>query len=104
MAEYGIATWDSSGNYNNFGIVPVSVIDALTLARDQVSGTYYYTVPNGCYISCIQVMMDDRHSVSRRRISVSGGVISISPANQNDFSAGTEPAVSASVIVQVLRG
>jgi hypothetical protein len=47
MANWGIQTWDASGNPNNTGIVPVLVVATVYLSAGQVSGTYSYTVPSG---------------------------------------------------------
>ena len=44
---YGIQTWDASGNPNNYGIKPVSVVGRIQLAAGQNSGSWSFTVPSG---------------------------------------------------------
>lgn len=51
MAEYGVQTWDASGNVNNYGVKPVSVCGYLQLAQNQKTGSYTVALPPGCRLT-----------------------------------------------------
>lgn len=80
MAEYGIATYDANGNYNNYGIRPVTVVDVVRLSAGQVSGSYSYTIPAGTKLG-YAVGLDAGATGAGRRITVSGNTMSVSPAS-----------------------
>lgn len=79
MAEYGIATYDANGNYNNYGIKPVTVVAVVRLSSGQTSGTYSYAIPAGTRLG-YAVALDEGAVGAGRRISVSGNTMTISPA------------------------
>lgn len=101
MAEYGVQTWDASGNVNNYGIKPVSVSGYLQLGVNQKSGSYSVVLPPGCKLTYFQIMNDDQWGTGRRKITISGGTATVSSAGDTDYSAGTEPAMAAFLIFQI---
>lgn len=80
MAEYGIATYDANGNYNNYGIRPVTVVDVIRLSAGQTSGSYTYNIPSGTKLG-YAVALDSGATGAGRRILASGNNISIYPAS-----------------------
>lgn len=96
MAEYGIATYDANGNYNNYGIKPVTVVGIIKVKEGQTSGSYSYTIPAGTKVG-YTVNLDRGGVGSARRITASGNTITISPASQP--GTGVYPSSQTSVIV-----
>lgn len=80
MAEYGIATYDANGKYNNYGIKPVSVVGTIDLADGQVSGSWAFTVPSGKRVGFV-VGLDVGKVGAGRRIQASGNRITVSAAS-----------------------
>lgn len=80
MAEYGIATYDANGNYNNYGIRPVTVVDVVRLSAGQTTGSYTYTIPGGTKLG-YAIALDSGAIGAGRRIAASGNNISISSAS-----------------------
>ncbi|MDS6635758.1 hypothetical protein [Enterobacter hormaechei] len=72
MAEYGVQTWDASGNVNNYGVKPVSVCGYLQLAQNQKTGSYTVALPPGCRLTYFQSMNGDQFGTSRRKITIWG--------------------------------
>ncbi|MHA0909026.1 hypothetical protein ACR9HB_01940, partial [Enterobacter hormaechei subsp. steigerwaltii] len=60
MAEYGVQTWDASGNVNNYGVKPVSVCGYLQLAQNQKTPAANPTVPAGTRFA---ILLSDSLSV-----------------------------------------
>ncbi|MFD3249849.1 hypothetical protein [Rahnella aquatilis] len=103
MANWGIQTWDENGNPNNTGIVPVLVVATVYLSAGQVSGTYSYTVPPGFRVDAIQSpITGDGYSGSRRKITGSGGTITLSDAS-GDYSAGTYTADECWLVIYLVK-
>lgn len=103
MANWGIQTWDANGNPNNTGIVQVLVVATVYLSAGQVSGTYSYTVPTGFEVAAIQSpITGDAYSGSRRKVTGTGGTITISDAN-GDYSAGTYTADECWLIIYLVK-
>lgn len=96
---WGIQTWDANGNPNNYGLVPISVLGYFAVAAGQQSGTVSYTVPVGFRMEFLQVTASDSYTTARRSITISGGTITLGAAADNDFGAGTYPAINGYVIV-----
>lgn len=76
MAEYGIATYDANGNYNNYGIKPVTVVGIQKLNTGQTSGSYSYAIPEGTKVG-YAVSLPSGGNEAARRISASGNTINI---------------------------
>ncbi|MDR3431036.1 MAG: hypothetical protein P4L95_03860 [Rouxiella aceris] len=103
MANWGIQTWDASGVQNNTGLVPVLVIGTVYMSLGQVSGSYAYSVPAGFQVAAIQSpITGDAFSGSRRRITASGNVVTLSDA-AGDYSAGTISADEGWLIVYMVK-
>jgi len=103
MADWGIQTWDANKNPDNTGIVQVLVVATVYLSAGQVSGTYSYSVPTGFKVTAIQSpITGDAYSGSRRKITGSGGAITISDAN-GDYSAGTYTADECWLIIYLVK-
>lgn len=96
---WGIQTWDASGNPNNYGLVPISVLGFFAVAAGQQSGAASYVVPAGFRMEFLQVTASDIYTISRRTITVSGGTITLGAAADNNFGANTYPAINGFVIV-----
>ncbi|KNC91305.1 hypothetical protein [Trabulsiella odontotermitis] len=95
---WGIQTWDASGNPNNYGLVPVSVVGFFSVTSGQQSGSAAYTVPSGFVMEVLQVCSDTTYTTKRRRVTVAGGTITIAAASDTDFGANTFPAIAGFVI------
>ncbi|WP_312453285.1 hypothetical protein [Pseudescherichia sp.] len=95
---WGIQTWDTNGNPNNYGLVPISVLGYFAVAAGQQSGVASYTVPAGFRLEFLQVTASDSYTTTRRSITVSGGTITLSVAAETNFGAGTYPAINGFVI------
>ncbi|QXV76505.1 hypothetical protein bas12_0023 [Escherichia phage BrunoManser] len=96
MASYGIGTWDGNGNYNNYGIKPVSVIGIINLSSGQNSGSWNFDVPQGMKVG-FAVTLDTGGQTIGRRIVASGNNISIYPAS--DIGIGNYPASNCELVV-----
>ena len=97
--SWGIQTWDANGNPNNYGLVPISVLGYFAVAAGQQSGAASYTVPAGFRMEFLQVTASADYTTARRTITVSGGTIILGAAAENNFGAGTYPAINGFVIV-----
>lgn len=95
---WGIQTWDSSGNQNNYGLIPVSVLGFFSVTNGQQSGGATYTVPSGFVMEILQVCSDATYTTTRRSVMVSGGTVSVSAAGNTDFGANTYPAIAGFII------
>ncbi|GAB2953982.1 hypothetical protein [Hafnia psychrotolerans] len=103
MANWGIQTWDANGNVNNTGIVPVLVVATVYLSAGQISGSYSYSVPPGFKVAAIQSpITGDAYSGSRRKITGSGGAITISNGD-GDYSAGTYTADECWLVIYLVK-
>lgn len=81
MAEYGIATYDANGNYNNYGIKPVTVVGVVKLNEGQTSGSYTYNIPAGYKVGYFITLDSANTPNNGRNISASGNSITITPSN-----------------------
>lgn len=97
--SWGIQTWDANGNPNNYGLVPISVLGYFAVAAGQQSGAASYPVPAGFRMEFLQVTASADYTTARRTITVSGGTIILGAAAENNFGAGTYPAINGFVIV-----
>lgn len=98
MTTFGIATWDANGKANNYGIKPSVVVGYISLSSGQVSGTYTFTVPTGCKLSYAMTLDYGTISSTRRKISISGGTVSISSAG-NTVGADIWPASQCEIVI-----
>ncbi|EIF6650266.1 hypothetical protein H6D83_000959 [Escherichia coli] len=98
MATFGVATWDASGKANNYGIRPSVVVGYISLSSGQVSGTYTFTVPTGCKLSYGMTLDHGTTSTTRRKITISGGTVSISSAG-NTVGANIWPASQCEIVI-----
>ena len=92
MTAWGIKTWDANGIPNNYGLVPITVIGSIPVGTGQVTGGLYYDAPAGFVLDFIWTSTETIFNPSRRRVSVTGNSITISPAANGDYSAGAYPA------------
>lgn len=98
MAEYGIATYDANGNYNNYGIKPVSVVGVISLSSGQTSGSYSFTIPTGTKVGfVVSNALDSGASSPGRVITASGNTITIGPASSSGY--GVYPSNANEVVV-----
>ena len=97
--SWGIQSWDANGNPNNYGLVPISVLGYFGVAAGQQWGALSYAVPAGFRMEFLQVTASDSYTIARRTITVSGGTITLGAAADNNFGAGTYPAINGFVIV-----
>ncbi|HFT7437103.1 TPA: hypothetical protein ACGRZT_002364 [Klebsiella pneumoniae] len=100
---FGYNAWNANGVPNNYGIKPVSVTGFVFVDVNQKSGQWGFAIPPGRNMSFFFVGNGDQPGSSRRRITQSGNVITISDVSDNDFSPGTYPATRGFIIVQVVR-
>ena len=97
--SWGIQTWDANGKVNNYGLVPVSVLGFFSVTNGQQLGSATYTIPTGFVMEVLQVCADSNYTTKRRKITVSGGTVTISAASSDiDFGANTFPAVAGFII------
>lgn len=96
---WGIQTWDANGKPNNYGLVPISVLGYFAVAAGQQSGAASYIVPSGFRMEFLQVTASANYTTIRRTITVSGGTITLGAASENNFGAGTYPAINGFIIV-----
>ena len=81
MAEYGIATYDANGNYNNYGIKPVTVVGWNFLAAGQNSASFSYQIPAGMHVNYVVSLDDGSVGGPGRAIIASGNTITVTPTN-----------------------
>lgn len=96
MAEYGVGTWDANGNYNNFGIKPVTVVGIIPLASGQTSGSWNFDVPDGMKVGFALTLDTGGYQIGRR-IVASGNNITVTAAS--DMGIGNYPASACEVVV-----
>lgn len=93
---YGIQTWAASGNPNNYGIKPVSVVGRIQLAAGQNSGSWSFTVPSGMKVGFALSLDEGGNSVGRS-IVASGNTITVTAASS--VGLGNYPASKCEVVV-----
>lgn len=81
MAEYGIATYDANGKYNNYGIKPVSVVGFDFLSAGNNSYSFSYSIPAGTKVGFVISLDDGAISGPARKIVASGNKITITPTS-----------------------
>lgn len=98
MSDFGFASWSENGTPNNYGIKPVTVIQSISLALNQKTGTYAFTVPSGYKLGFIFVPVGaDSYVAGRRIITVSGSSIVMTAGTDN--SLNQFQACQASLVV-----
>lgn len=93
---WGIQTWDASGNPNNYGIKPVSVVGRIPLDFGQMSGSWSFAIPPGMKVG-FAVSLDEGTTRVGRRIIASGNTISIE--NGTAVGLGNYPASKCELVV-----
>lgn len=102
MSDFGFAGWKESGIKNNYGIKPISVLGYFSVTNGQQSGNATYTIPSGFIMEVLQVCADSNYTTTRRKVTVSGGTVTISAASADtDFGANTFPAVAGFIIAYI---
>lgn len=81
---YGFASWDASGKPNNYGIKPISVVGQIKLAKNQNSGKWTFSIPDGFKINVVEVVTDYSYNNVQRFITVGRDSISISGSGQSN--------------------
>lgn len=101
MSDFGIGTWDAAGNYNNYGIKPVSVIQVIHLSAGQNSGTYSFNdVPAGMRVGFVMTLETGASPSVGRRVVASGNTITISPASTAGYENYTSNEVDMVVFLE----
>lgn len=95
---WGIQTWDSGGKANNYGLVPVSVLGFFAVSTGQQTGGASFALPAGFVTEVLQVCSGTTYTTARRRVTISGGAVTLSAASDTDFGAGTFPAYEGFII------
>lgn len=103
MAEWGIVTWDSNGRENNYGLTPITVVGRISLAFEQVSGSYSFPVPAGFILDYIQCPTSFSYTKTRRSVTISGSSISIGLAGETNYGFGSESAQAAVIVFYVRK-
>lgn len=103
MADYGVQTWGANGVPNNYGIKPVSVLSSLLLINGQKSGSWTFTVPAGLKLNYYHIQNGNGDAgglnSGRRKVTISGGIITVSAAGDSEYLANTFPAGRAFLII-----
>ncbi|MDP9706636.1 UNVERIFIED_ORG: hypothetical protein J2W64_003850 [Rahnella aquatilis] len=103
MANYGIQTWSASGTPNNTGLVKILILGSVYLSKDQVSGSWSYSVPPGYKVAAMQSpVMGAELSSARRKITTTTTGVSLSSAGA-DYSTGTFTAAEGWLIVYLVK-
>lgn len=94
---YGFGTWDANGVDNNTGLVKINALG--TLVIDATSNySQSFSLPAGYTLDFLFQPSGDRSGSGRKRISVSGSSILVAQIDSGDYSNGTYPNVSGSVL------
>lgn len=94
---YGFGTWDANGVDNNTGFVKINAIGSTSISRDWV-GNLTYPLPSGYTMDFLFQPAGQPSTAKRKRISVSGNVVSITEVGGGDYSAGTYPWVTGNLL------
>lgn len=97
---YGFATWDANGVDNNTGIVKINAIASLS-ADVNTSGSFSYGLPSGYTMDFL--IQPAGKFTGRRRIQISGNVITLTNVADNDYSSDTYPRYDYSFILIYAR-
>lgn len=100
---FGISTWNRDGVYNNYGIMPVSIIGFGSIEQDQKYGDFWFNVPPGFRLGFFFVNNNARFTQGRRRMIVDGNFVRVSSVGDGDFSDNTYPALQGFIIAQAVR-
>lgn len=98
MAEYGVATWDGNGKYNNYGLKPVMVLARVTISEMQTSGQWNFNIRSGYGLRYLQCPTKESFIASRRGFVISGGAITCVPAAPDEYHDNSHPAVEAMIV------
>lgn len=102
MSDFGFASWDESGNPDNYGIKPVTVIQNIALASGQKTGTYTFSVPDGYRLGFIFVPAGAGAYVAGRRIiTISGSSIILTAGTDNSLNQFQSGQASLVVFLEV---
>lgn len=96
--SYGFGTWDASGNDNNTGLVKINAVAVWVVSATQ-TGSQSYPVPAGYSLDVLFQPGGEVVGSGRRRISVSGGQVTISAVGDGDFSDGTIPNYAGTILI-----
>ncbi len=91
--SYGLGTWDANGVDNNTGLVRILAVGTWTVTEQQ-TGSTNFTIPAGYVMDYLFQSSQITYSTNRRRVTIDGGSVTLSPAAAGDFSSGTEAAQS----------
>lgn len=98
---WGFGTWDANGVDNNTGLVKINAL-ATIRADASTTGSFSYAVPSGYSLSFL-VQAGGPFSAGRRKITISGGVVTLANTTDTDYSAGTYPRYATSFILIYAR-
>lgn len=94
---YGLQTWDANGRDNNTGIVRVLAIGTWKVDAVQ-SGSASFTVPAGYTMGYLFQATQITSGSKRRRVTISGGRVTLTAVGDGDYSAGTESAIAGNYL------
>ncbi|UIL51508.1 hypothetical protein LZU96_14905 [Pantoea agglomerans] len=88
---YGLGTWDSNGIDNNTGLVRILAVGTWTVSEQQ-TGSINFIIPSGYVMDYLFQSSQISFSTNRRRVTINGGLVTLSAVGGGDFSSGTEAA------------
>lgn len=103
MADWGIRTWDANGVDNNTGLVRVLVKGFFSVSAGQQSGSSSISLPSGYVLDYLFQPSTGTLNTTRRRVTISGGTLTISSVADSDFSTGTQAALGGNFLLYVRK-
>lgn len=96
--SYGFDSFDSNGNSNNYGIVPISVLGFVTLSSGQ-TGSWSFNPPSGYGLAYEFTSTENNYNTASRFVSDNGSTVTVS----NTGSGKIIPAGSGFLTVYIRR-
>ena len=102
MAEYGIATYDANGNYNNYGIKPVSVVGIMTVPANTTSMSQSFNIPSGFKVGFVIAAIDAGSSGEGviRVVRASGNTITVIPFSGSEYGSAVRGEMKVLVFLE----
>ena len=102
MADWGVMTWDGSGNKNNTGILPTFILGYSQISKGQASGSFSYALPSGMGASFIFIPFGSDDGSSWRTITISGETVTLSSSSSGS-GANTYPIAAGLIVVYAVN-